>query len=240
MTMLDAPGTIARPPAAVAVQVPTNMLQSAVALKVPPWANEAVYLKRSAAGTSPPDAGSRVVNEVSCQLVPTRSPPGGGVGAGVGEASVSGSASGSGVGCRRGCRRRGRLGRRARARFRGPADVGEAVGVGVGVGRRAGRRRRARGRCRARARRRRRRRGRGRRRRRRRERRARSPRPRRCRSRSSEVVSVSWAPVIAQVSTVLRECANRLPYDPSGQATSVLGPAVMVMPSRAAQRRRCR
>src|SRR6478735_10482257 len=106
MTMLDAPGAIASPPVAVAVQVPTNVLQSAVALKVPPWANEAVYLKRSAAGTVPLDTGSRVVNAVSCQLVPTRSPPGGGVGAGVGD----GVGAGVGVG------------------------VGAGVGVGVGAG----------------------------------------------------------------------------------------------------------
>ena len=47
----------------------------------------------------------------------------------------------------------------------------------------------------------------------------------------SDVVSVSSAPVIAHVVTVPRACAKRLPYDPSGQATSVLGPGVMVMPS---------
>src|SRR6478672_2950583 len=108
MTMLDAPGAIASPPVAVAVQVPTNVLQSAVALKVPSPTHEAVYLKRSAAGTVPLDAGARVVNAVSCQLVPTRSPPGGGVGAGVGEGV--GAGVGFGVG------------------------LGDGVGVGVAVG----------------------------------------------------------------------------------------------------------
>ena len=47
----------------------------------------------------------------------------------------------------------------------------------------------------------------------------------------SAVVSVRSAPVIAHVVTVPRACAKRLPYDPSGQATSVLGPGVIVMPS---------
>src|SRR6476469_6597281 len=112
MTMLDAPGAIASPPVAVAVQVPTNVLQSAVALNVPPWANEAVYLKRSAAGTVPLDTGSRVVNAVSCQLVPTRSPPGGGVGAGVGDGVGAGVGVGVGVG----------------------GGVGAGVAVGVAVG----------------------------------------------------------------------------------------------------------
>ena len=47
----------------------------------------------------------------------------------------------------------------------------------------------------------------------------------------SDVVSVRSAPVIAHVVTVPRACAKRLPYEPSGQATSVLGPGVIVMPS---------
>jgi hypothetical protein len=47
----------------------------------------------------------------------------------------------------------------------------------------------------------------------------------------SDVVSVSSSPAITHVVTVPRACAKRLPYDPSGQATSVLAPGVRVRPS---------
>ena len=47
----------------------------------------------------------------------------------------------------------------------------------------------------------------------------------------SAVVSVSSALATAQVVTLPSSCAKIVPYDPSGQATSVLAPSVMVMPS---------
>ena len=47
----------------------------------------------------------------------------------------------------------------------------------------------------------------------------------------SAVVSVSSALATAQVVTLPSSCAKIVPYDPSGQATRVLAPNVMVMPS---------
>ena len=47
----------------------------------------------------------------------------------------------------------------------------------------------------------------------------------------SAVVSVNVSSAIDQVVTVGRAFANRLPYEPSGQNTSVLGPGVIVIPS---------
>ena len=47
----------------------------------------------------------------------------------------------------------------------------------------------------------------------------------------SAVVSVNSALAITHVVTFASSWAKIVPYDPSGQATSVLAPRVMVMPS---------